>query len=394
MKGQQISHIIAEYETSNMKLEKIKREFIRYMEEVHGGDPYPRNFYGCLLSIIIESEPVGQERIMELTGYSQATVSLTIQKIQLLMPVRRIRKAGDRKVYYQYDDPNQFILDITHRRVDVQDVDTKSVEPILERVESKVGQNSTYQRFLLYLRNLLLYLNLIHELRTENAEHFENALNKGYIDEFNLQDLSVLESGKLADFIVRLREASKQKGKVSSRENSGSQEYLSMKREYFSQIKSSLNPLYSQALANNFMIIHDVIIEGRTTQKQIERSTRLPRSTISEVLTQIVHRGVLKVTKKKGSRIKYYELAIPFSDLMLGYFDRGANYILTVRNRLSEFVEEVRKIRSKSTESKKFLGFLENLEKAYSFSLAFSLNMKVNMVQRLKDEYEEGFEFI
>jgi DNA-binding transcriptional regulator GbsR (MarR family) len=377
-----------------MKLEKIKREFIRYMEEVHGGDPYPRNFYGCLLSIINEPEPVSQERIIELTGYSQATVSLTIQKIQLLMPVRKIRKPGDRKLYYQYDDPNRFILDITQRRVDIQDLDTKSVEPILEIVDGKVRQDSVYKRFQLYLRNLLLYLNLIHKLRTESAAKFENALKKGSLDGINLQDLSILESGKLADFIVQLREASKQNGTVSPNEDPRPQEYLSLKHEYFSQIKSNLNPLYSQTLANNFIIIHDIIIEGCTTQEKIERSTLLPRSTISEVLTNVVDRGVLKVTKQKGSRIKYYELAIPFSDLMLSYFDRAANYILTVRNRLSEFAEEVRKLRSESIESKKFLGFLENLERAYSFSFAFSLNMKVNIIKRLKDEYDSGFVFI
>ncbi|MHA2222297.1 MAG: hypothetical protein ACXAAO_09615, partial [Candidatus Thorarchaeota archaeon] len=110
-----------------MSLENIKREFIQFMEEVHGGNPYPRNFYGCLLAIIIEPEPVSQERIMELTGFSQAAVSLTIKKIQLLFPIRTIKRVGERKHYYEYDDPNRFSLDLNLRRTEVKDLNTKFI---------------------------------------------------------------------------------------------------------------------------------------------------------------------------------------------------------------------------------------------------------------------------
>lgn len=377
-----------------MKLEKVKREFIRYMEEAHGGDPYPRNFFGCLLSIIIEPEPVSQDRIMELTGYSQATVSMTIQKIQLLMPIRTIKRVGERKHYYEYDYPNRFVLDLLQKRVDVQDIDTRLVLAMLEKVKVESGRSSFFKRFKDYLSNMFLYLSLIHEIRSASAGLFKPVLEAGSLDGVNLQDASVLEKGELADFLVQLKESSSEYDWIPPADESVPSEYLLLKNEYFSSIKSGLNPLYSQTLANQLVVIHSVLLESSTTQEQIEHSTLLPRSTISEMLAKAVERGVIKVTKKRGSRVKLYQPAISFFDLMLSYFDRAASYILIMKNRLSEFVLETRRIRPVSKESNKFLDFLVTLERAYTFTLAFSGNMKVEMVSRLKDEYEQGFVFI
>ena len=152
-----------------MKIEKIKRDYIEYMEEVHGVYMYPRNFFGCLLSIIIESEPISQERIMALTGYSQATVSLTIQKIQLLMPIRSLRKVGDRRHYYMYEDPPEgFLLDLLRKRVDAQDIDLSLIEKTLLKLRKKESGSSGYKRFLNYLENMLFYYTLIHKKQGTN----------------------------------------------------------------------------------------------------------------------------------------------------------------------------------------------------------------------------------
>ncbi|MFW9869042.1 MAG: hypothetical protein ACFFFO_02470 [Candidatus Thorarchaeota archaeon] len=373
-----------------MSLEKIKRAFISWMEEVHGGDPYPRNVYGCLLSIMVEPEAVSQERIMELTGFSQATISLAIQKIQLLFPVRTIKKVGERKHFYEYDAPNRFALDLTQKRTEVQDLDTGFIIPILEKAMVEVKKEPSLKRFIDYLNNLLLYLNLTHEIRSDNAIVFEQAMKDGRLDAKKLFKLESLKRKPLSDFLMKLKEASY--GYVCppiTKESSLSD----LKREYLTGVKSNFNPLYSQVLANQYMIAHAVILEGTATQERIENLTQLPRSTISEVLSLIKNRGVVKFTKKEGSRVKYYRPGLLFSDLMLGYFDRTAMYIHSMKNRLSEFATETRKLR-KTDQSMKLLEILESLEKAYSFSLALSHDMKVKMVMRLKEEYDRGFTFI
>jgi len=373
-----------------MSLEKIKRAFISWMEEVHGGNPYPRNVYGCLLSIMVESEPASQERIMELTGFSQATISLTIQKIQLLFPVRTIKKVGERKNYYQYDAPDRFALDLTQKRTEVQDLDTGFIIPILEKAMVEVKKVSSLKRFVDYLNNLLLYLNLTHEIRKDNAILFEQAMKDGRLDTKKILKLESLNQRPLSDFLVKLREASNEYESSTLAEESPSS---GLKSEYLTGVKSNFNPLYSQVLANQFMVAHAVILEGTTTQEQIEHLTQLPRSTISEILSLIKDRGVVKFTKKEGSRVKYYRPGLLFSNLMLGYFDRTAMYIDRMKNRLSEFVAETQKLR-KTDQSMKLLEILESLERAYSFSLVLSHHMKVKMVMRLKEEYDRGFVFI
>jgi len=377
-----------------MSLEHIKREFIQFMEEIHSGNPYPRNFYGCLIPIIIEPGPVSQERIMELTGYSQATISMAIQKIQLRMPVKTVKKIGDRKRYYEYSSHKGFIIDLTHNRVNVQDVDIASIEPLLDKVQHAYQKNKIYKRFLDYLKNLLMYLKLIHEIRATSANQLEHILDGEKFDRSDLYDSSVLASGPLADFIQKMREASTEYNEKYKPVTDTPKEYEIIKSEFFSRIKSNFNPLYSQVLANQFNVIHSVILDRYTTQEEIERSTLLPRSTVSEMLQQAVKRGIIRVRKKKGSRIKYYEPAILFPDLMLSYFDRAAQYIQTMRNQLSEFTKDARKLNLKTEESKKFLDFLKILKKGYELSYAFSINMKVEVVKQLKHEFEQGFEFI
>ena len=63
----------------------------------------------------------------------------------------------------------------------------------------------------------------------------------------------------------------------------------------------------------------------------------LPRSTISEVLAQSVKIGIVGVTKKQGLRIKLYQPAISFTDLMLGNYDLVARHISEVMPRLSDY---------------------------------------------------------
>ena len=376
-----------------MKLESVKRDFIRYMEEVHGTNPYPRNFFGCVMAISSENEPVSQDRIMELTGYSKATVSLAIQKIQLLLPIRAVKKKGDRRNYYvYYDAASSFVLDLLQRRVDVQDIDINLVESTLEESSNWDDGDETIIHFRRYLKNMRLYLNLIHQMRSASVEPFKQALSSGSLEGLGLQDESVLAKGTLSDFILKLKKiTSITEEELPDAEDHMSDSILLRKNEYFTGIKTYLNPLFSQAIANQLVVVHCVLLEGCVTQNQIERITLLPRSIISEVLAYAVKRGIVKVS---GSRPKYYRPLASFSDLMLASYDRIANYIVLVTKQLSEFVKMTREVRPKSKAMTYFLDFLTELEKAYKLARAFSINMKVQTVRQLKVEFEHGFDFI
>ncbi|MHA1933719.1 MAG: hypothetical protein ACW97A_00435 [Candidatus Thorarchaeota archaeon] len=377
-----------------MKLDKIKQEFIRYMEEVRSGEPYAKNFIGCLISVIIEPEPISQERMVELTGYSQGSVSLTLQKLQLLMPVRTIRKIGDRKHYYTYDgSPGKFVLDLWQSRIQAQAIDIKQLEKAIDRVEEKLKETPALARFSDYLQNLQLYFKLVYELRNTGIAKFEQASELGSFENLKLLNSEMLQKGKLAEFLSQLRSISLDDAD-SPHKHDVPLECLHSKNDYYSSLKTNLNPLYSQSVVNQMIVIHDVFLERGVTQEQIEKSTLLPRSTISEVLTRFEKIGIIRVTKKTGTRTKLYQPAISFTDLMLGNFGQVSKHISEVMPRLSEFSSMVKKTRSKSKATKKFLEILNSLEKAYAFTRDFSNSMKVEMVIKLKEEHDRGFVFI
>ncbi|MHA2026613.1 MAG: hypothetical protein ACXACG_00100 [Candidatus Thorarchaeota archaeon] len=372
-----------------MKLEKIKHEFVHYMEEVRATEPYPRNFIGCLFSIIIESEPVSQERIMTLTGYSQATVSLILQKLQLLMPIRKIRKIGDRKNYYTYEDsPERFVLDLWRKRLESQAISYQYIESMLVQAKEPTDHDSSLKRFVNYLQNMLLYLDLIRTLREQGIDDFKILLDTRS-SEIRLPDPESLESGMLDNFLHSIREIS-----YTPESGSASKESLRLKNDYFSGFKTELNPLFSQAGANQMIVIHSVFLEGSTTQEQLEKITLLPRSTISEVLTRGSKLGLIKVRKSEGSRIKIYEPAVSFTDLMLGNFYQIEMHVDKVKPRLKEFIKQTRKLGHQSKEVKQFLDILASLETAYSFTQDYSRLMKIKMVEQLKEAYDNGFVFL
>lgn len=375
-----------------MTLTKIKREFVRLMDEVRVGEPYAKNFMGCLISVIIEHEPISQERMMELTGYSQATVSLMLQKLQILMPIRTVRKIGDRKHYYSYiGPPERFVLDLWYKRLDAQAIDIRQIESTLGGMSRKTDRDAASEHFYDYLKNLQLYLKLVYDLRNTGIAKFERVLGT---DSYESQSMKSLEKGVLAKFLKRLRQTSAESDSNRKLKGKALNNYLHSKNEYYSGLKTNLNPLYSQTVANQMIVVHDVFVEGCTSQEELEKSTLLPRSTISEVLAQSVKIGIIRVTKKQDSRIKLYQPAISFTDLMLRNYDLVARHISEVMPRLSEFTVMVKRTRSKSKETKKFLEILKGLEKAYAFTRDYSNAMKVEMVKRLKEEYDRGFVFI
>jgi DNA-binding transcriptional regulator GbsR (MarR family) len=374
-----------------MALEKIKRKFVKYMEAVRAGDPYPRKFMGCLMAILIEHEPVSQDRIMELTGYSQASVSLTLQRIQLLIPIRTIKVRGDRKRYYTYDgSPASFILNLWNKRLEVQGIDINQIDSMIQRVEENSHKNAAIQRFLVYLENMKLYLGLVHSLRASSIEIYEGVMQSESIDDLDLHDDDTLEDSLVEEFLQLQR----MKVEKFELDEDPAEEYLLLKNQYYTGMKANLNPLYSQTAANQMMVVHEVFLEGVTTQEMIGHATLLPRSTISELLAQFVKLGIIEVTKKEASRIKLYRPEISFTDLMLSYSERLSRDAIAGKSQLSEFISATRKTRSRSKEATKFLDVLNNFVKAYEFTHRFTMRFKVKMVTRLKEEYDRGFVFI
>jgi DNA-binding MarR family transcriptional regulator len=290
--------------------------------------------------------------------------------------------------------PESFLLDLLQKRVDIQDIDFDLIDNTLMKVKEKTSNYSGCKRFLDYLNNMRLYYSLIHKMRSEGVESFKRFLETGSIKDLDFRNLNALKKGVLANFLSKLKMSSLEIDSSCSLEKNSYAECLPLKMEYFTGIKATLNPLYSQTLANRQIVMHSVLLEGCTTQERIEKCTLLPRSTISEVLGQLVKRGLIKVTRMNGKRIKLYQPTISFAELMFSSFDRIIKYESSVITRLAEFISVTSKLLPVSKEMKIFLDFLRKLKKAYSFAKKYSKKMKVELVIKLKDEYAKGFLFI
>ncbi len=173
-----------------MQLEEIRKEFVAWMEKVHAGLAYPRNFFGCLAAIVIEENAVTQERIQKLTGYSRATVSLALQKIQLHLPVRVNRKPGERKHYYQYEgDAERFLVALGQQRVETPDLDTALITGMLAKKQFDAPQNEEIQSFRRYLTTFRFHSELMYSMRMNYTSEFENALSSGNLKDGGLPPL-------------------------------------------------------------------------------------------------------------------------------------------------------------------------------------------------------------
>jgi DNA-binding transcriptional regulator GbsR (MarR family) len=367
-----------------MTLDDLKRELVEHMEEAHG-KRYHRNFFGCLTAIIIDSGPVTQERIMELTGYSKASVSLALQKIQLILPVRTVKKMGDRKYYYEYrGSPQEFLIDIMYRRTDMPDIDVQMIRTMEKKVEKKLCEHDLYRRFRDYLAELSLYLKLMHSIRKENLSTYRRVLLSGSFDGVNLPEASVLHSDEIQDFIRVIRATKSQDETAYDHvEKNPPPDYLTVKRDYFRNIKTGLNPLFAQSVANLVIVVHDVIIEKVTTQEMLEESTQLPRSTISDVLSLAVDQGFIDVERSTVSRKKVYRSAVSLLEVILMYYDRGFAYAAHTRKKILSLIKRMSDISSHDSDYSQFLKKLHTLEKAYALTEEFTTRAKVAFIQEL-----------
>ena len=344
------------------------------------------------MAVIVEDEPVTQKRIADLTGFSQASVSLILQRLELLFPIRKMRKQGDRKNYYAYEAPHEeFILDLWKQRVEAQDLDIRLIDEFLRTTDCT---RDYLNRFCIYLQNMRLFLGQTLQIRTHILDAYRKTLSSGSIEdlqnEYTMAETDSREIPENLQAIIENAVRFRAEGiKGNAPEND---EYLLLKSKYFSRIKESINPLYSQAIANQLVVVHHVLLEGSSTQDEIEQATHLPRSTISEVLTQSINRKILVF--ERTARIKHYQPRITLVELLLQSYDLFDRQADEAQEKLAELISRTRKVKSTSSSAKHFLKLLLNLKKSYSFTQQVSRSMKVELILRLKRELDSGFIFV
>ena len=91
-----------------MILDAIKKTFIQLMEKTHQALIFPKNYFGTLMAVFIEQEPVTQTRIEELTTYSKSTVSQMLNLLKIDFSLSILKKQGVHHVITKYTPTHDF----------------------------------------------------------------------------------------------------------------------------------------------------------------------------------------------------------------------------------------------------------------------------------------------
>ena len=178
-----------------MNLDAIKKEFIQFMENMHGRLLFPKKYFGCMMAVFVEQKPVTQERIKELTGYSMTTISQMLNVIQMNIPLKKIKKPKIRKKFYSIDIPPQnFMLIFLKLIMDSYKNKVDFFLPLIEEVNPYKQKHVRFLNFYNYLQKFydmsILYLDMI----SDTSNDFDNLIETGQISGSSLLELNLVNS--------------------------------------------------------------------------------------------------------------------------------------------------------------------------------------------------------
>ena len=144
---------------------------------------------------------------------------------------------------------------------------------------------------------------------------------------------------------------------------------------------------------NNYsLVLHEVLIEEHSTQDSIRESTKLPQSTISELLNQLIGQGYISKKRVQGQRKVFYHPASSLTSLILLRFDRMVTYSSNVLAILDDILNLV--IKSDPKTVQEFQSVLEDIRTGYLLLMQYSDRMRDIAKQKIYDRHQDGFTFI
>ncbi|WP_371804951.1 hypothetical protein [Candidatus Lokiarchaeum ossiferum] len=294
-----------------MGIEEIKKEFILLMEEAHQGLLFPKNYFGCMMAIFIEQEPVTQDRIEELTGYSKTTISQIIKLIQMNIQLEKLKKPKIRKKFYSIETPpREFMLKFLRRIMDSYQNRADFVPPLIEEILPYVDKHIRFRNFYVFLKNLYassaLYINLI----VETSKELEDLIYTGQIQGTSLLNNNLMSSPENLKYLQEIMKPPQPSNSIAENpilSDELSEIFFSIKNRFYQQLNANLTLNESQFMSARRMIATELLLENRPlTQEDIEKSTHFARSLISDVLALLLNWKMIQVIKKPHDRKNYY----------------------------------------------------------------------------------------
>ena len=158
---------------SETKFDEIKREFLTTMQNISGYYTGRKELIGVFLSLYLEYDPVTQDCIMELTGYSRSTVSESLSILSKLNRIQVIKKPKDRKKYYKpfvkiEDYGFLKFQNVKHFFTQLITIMNIKFIPELEKLsinkQLKIKYKNFFESNIYHFEHLLKYTEIMHEI--------------------------------------------------------------------------------------------------------------------------------------------------------------------------------------------------------------------------------------
>lgn len=352
----------------------LKHEFIQYMEEIHSSLLYPKNFFGCMMAVFVEQQPITQDRIEILTGYSKTTISQMLALIQVNFPLKQIKKLGDRKKYYIIEIPvKDFMLTFLNMIVHGYEDKVDFLLPLLDELAELKAEHPRFANFEHFLRKMhesgKFYLQLIHT----TTEDFKSIITTGKIDASEVLSMSLVDSPDNLRFIQKLMEVPKIPDtfpEYPPMEKDLEEKYIAFKQRFYHEFRENLTSGESQIITARSVIGTEVLLEQHPlTQEEIEIATGIPRSIVSEIVNRLVEWGMMQELKKPGDRKKYYVMVQSWENRMIRRFKVNTSYATRIQGYLRNLKQRAQQgYASEEPETKEhsdFIFFLEQMLQVY-----------------------------
>ena len=371
----------------------IKRKFIEYMEEIHVGLLFPKKFIGCMMVVVIENEPITQNRIEELTGYSKTTISQMLNLIQIKFPLIQIKKPGIRKKFYKFDlTIREFMIHFLQAIIDSYKDRVDFMIPLIEDIEPFTQKHSKFYNFKQFLEKFynisILYLNLL----SETEDQFKNMVKTGQINASELLNYNFLSSQKNLEYLQYLLKPQESPPSYSKKQTINMdllEIYKKFKSDYYQKYRENLTLGESQTMLAKSIIGTELLMENRPlTQEEIESATNIHRSIISDALKLLLEWKMVKLIKKPSDRKKYYVLVQSWDQRMINKLRVNMRYAFKVKEKMANFLKKIEK-NNDDTTSNTLSNFLQEINHCYhQFEMYFRLLELKYLNIRLKDKLE------
>jgi DNA-binding transcriptional regulator GbsR (MarR family) len=329
-----------------MSLDGIKKDFVMWMDNIHTGLLFPKNYFGCMMAIYIEQEPIPQDRIKELTGYSKTTISQMLKIIRVNFPVTVIKKTGSRKKYFTIEmGTREFMLYFLTMIINSYKDKIDFFVPLIAELEPYTEKHPRFKNFKKFLETYYKFSTLFINLLVDTADDLRELIEIGKIKSSDLSDIDFLSSQENLIHIQNLLNPPATPPSFSDQrilDNQLAKIYTQLKNKYYQKFRENLTIARSQSEVARAIIATELLLEQRpVTQKEIEQATSFQRSTISSALKELLERKMIQLIKKPRDRKKYYLAVQSWDTRTINRFKLNTNYAKGMKAKIKALIEMV-----------------------------------------------------